>query len=115
MRARCAQLQISKKTVIRKAGQDIFTTARAVEKESLSKLRRSLFGDTKSAAYELFMNRLLFTDDGHDDYVNAEHYVILGNYERDPDRFQAMQDYYAQRDRQRARALLRWYTRRKCS
>src|SRR5579864_6534488 len=78
MRDRFAQLQVSKKTVMRKAGQDIFTTAREVEKESLSKLRRSLFGDAKSAAYELFMNRLLFTDDGHDDYVNAEHYVILG-------------------------------------
>jgi len=93
MRDRFARFQISKKIVMRKAGQDIFTTAREVEKESLSKLRRSLFGDTKSAAYDLFLNRLLFTDDGHDDYVNAEHYVILGNYERDPDRFQAMQDY----------------------
>src|SRR6516225_1812707 len=36
------------------------------------------------------MNRLLFTEDGHDDYLNAEHYVMLGNYERDPDRFQTL-------------------------
>ena len=26
----------------------------------------------------------------HDDYLNAEHYVMLGNFERDPDRFQKM-------------------------
>src|SRR5712671_2370210 len=93
MRDRFARFQISKKTVMRKAGQDIFTTAREVEKESVSKLRRSLFGETNSSTYDLFLNRLVYTDDGRDDHVNAEHYVILGNYERDPDRFQAMLDY----------------------
>ncbi len=93
MRERFAQFQVSKKTVMRKAGQDIFTTSREVEKETLAKLRRSLFGDTAGAAYDLFLNRLTFTEDGRDDYLNAEHYVILGNYERDPDRFQMMLEY----------------------
>jgi hypothetical protein len=92
MRDRFARFQINKKAVLRRAGQDLFVIAREVEKESLIRTRRSLFGDLGAAAYDLFLNRLVFTEDGRDDYLNAEHYVMLGNYERDPDRFQTMQE-----------------------
>src|SRR5438270_10504216 len=92
MRDRFAQFQIAKKTVLRKVGQDLFETLREIEKQSLSKMRRSLFGEEAAASYDLFLNRLLFTEDGRDDYLNAEHYVMLGNYERDSDRFQTMFD-----------------------
>lgn len=90
-RDRFAKFQISKKAVLRKVGQDLFSTVREIEKESLSRMRRSLFGDSQSAAYDLFLNRLLYTEDGRDDYLNAEQYVMLGNYDRDPDRFETMQ------------------------
>ncbi len=90
LRERFARFQISKKAVLRKTGQDLFATMREVDKEALARLRRSLFGDNAAATYDLFLNRLLYTEDGRDDYVNAEHYVMLGNYERDPDRFQTM-------------------------
>ena len=90
-RERFARFQINKKYVLRRAGQDLFLTIRDVEKESLSRTRRSLFGDSALASYDLFLNRLTFTEDGRDDYLNAEHYVMLGNYDRDPDRFQTMQ------------------------
>jgi hypothetical protein len=36
------------------------------------------------------LNRLLFVDDAEDSYLNAEHYVMLGTFERDPDRLEAM-------------------------
>jgi class 3 adenylate cyclase len=91
MRERFAKFQISKKAVLRKVGQDLFATIREIEKESLSRMRRSLFGDAQSSTYDLFLNRLLYTEDGRDDYLNAEQYVMLGNYERDPDRFETMQ------------------------
>lgn len=90
MRERFARFQIQKKIVMRKAGQDLFSTLRENEKEILGKMRRSLFGDEAAGTYELFLNRLVFTEDGRDDSVNAEHYVMLGNYERDPDRFEDM-------------------------
>ncbi|HUQ50051.1 MAG TPA: hypothetical protein VM056_04990 [Terriglobales bacterium] len=93
MRERFARLQVGKKSVLRKAGQEIFNTLREIEKETLARLRRSLFGDTASAAYDLFLNRLLFTSDGGDDFINAEFYVMLGNYDRDPDKFQAMLEF----------------------
>ena len=91
MRERFAKFQISKKAVLRKVGQDLFTTIREIEKESLARMRRSFFGEALSATYDLFLNRLLYTEDGRDDYLNAEQYVMLGNYERDPDRFETMQ------------------------
>lgn len=92
VRDRFARFQINKKTVLRRVGQDLFLTTRDVEKETLSRTRRSLFGDIVPMSYDLFLNRLIFTEDGRDDYLNAEHYVMLGNYERDPDRFQTMQE-----------------------
>ena len=92
VRDRFARFQINKKNVLRRVGQDLFLTMRDVEKETLSRTRRSLFGDIVPMSYDLFLNRLIFTEDGRDDYLNAEHYVMLGNYERDPDRLQTMQE-----------------------
>jgi len=90
LQERFARLQVSKKTVLRKVGEELFRMQRDLEKESLARMRRSLFGDEQASVYEIFLNRLLFTEEGRDDYLNAEHYVMLGNYERDPDRFFAI-------------------------
>lgn len=85
-RERVARYQVNKKHILRKTGQELFETLREAEKETLGRMRRSLVGDEAAAAFELFLNRLLFTEDGRDDYLNAEHYVMIGNYERDLDR-----------------------------
>src|SRR5215472_2516186 len=92
VRERFARFQITKKAILRRAGQDLFSILRDAEKEALGKTRRSLFGETAAAAYDLFMNRLIFTEDGQDNFLNAEHYVMLGNYDNDRDRFQTMQE-----------------------
>src|SRR5215831_4092342 len=96
VRDRFMKFQINKKAVLRRAGQDLFSVLRDVEKETLAKTRRSLLGETAAPAYDLFLNRLLFTEDGQDNYLNAEHYVMLGNYDHDSDRFQTMQEISAQ-------------------
>jgi hypothetical protein len=88
LRERVARYQTSKKSLLRRVGEELFQTLREVEKESLARTRRSLFGEIDDPAYELFQNRLLFVENGRDDFVNAEHYVMLGNFERDPDRLQ---------------------------
>src|SRR5215472_1088090 len=95
-RERFVGLQVNKKTVLRRAGQDLFVVLREAEKESLGRTRRSLFGDTAAAMYELFLNRLIFIEDGQDNLLNAEHYVMLGTYDRDRDRFQTMREIAAQ-------------------
>ena len=114
-RERVAAFQVRKKIILRKTGQDLFETLREIEKETLARTRRSLFGEAKVgetktgearageantgepvsaglASYGLFLNRLAFSEDGRDDYLCAEHYVMLGNWDRDPDRYPHLQD-----------------------
>jgi hypothetical protein len=88
-RERVAAFQVAKKVILRKTGQELFRTLREIEKETLARTRRSLFGNSNSTdeQYKLFLNPLIFTADGCDAYVNAEQYVMLGNFDRDPDRF----------------------------
>ena len=91
-REQVAAFQVGKKIILRKAGQELFQTLQEIEKETLARMRRSLFGEGIKADYRLFINRLLLTEDGRDDYINADHYVMLGNWERDPDRFPRMRE-----------------------
>jgi hypothetical protein len=86
-RERVGEFQVAKKIILRKTGQELFRTLRDIEKETLARTRRSLFGNSSDEIYKLFLNPLAFTEDGHDTYLNAEHYVMLGNFDRDPDRF----------------------------
>ena len=86
-RERVASFQVAKKIILRKTGQELFRILREIEKETLARMRRSLFGNHSEAEYRLFQNPLVFTEDGCDTYLNAEHYVMLGNFDRDPDRF----------------------------
>jgi len=86
-RERVASFQVAKKIILRKTGQELFRILREIEKETLARMRRSLFGNHSEVEYRLFLNPLVFTEDGCDTYLNAEHYVMLGNFDRDPDRF----------------------------
>jgi len=104
-RERVAAFQVRKKIILRKTGQDLFETLREIEKETLARTRRSFFGEAKLGkgrsggsgnsglnSYGVFVNRLAFSEDGRDDYLCAEHYVMLGNWDRDPDRYPRLQD-----------------------
>ena len=95
-REKLAAFQVRKKIILRKTGQEIFETLREVEKSTLARMRRSLFGEeTVSGSYftyPLFVNRLVFSEDGRDDFLCAEHYVMLGNWDRDADRYGRMRE-----------------------
>jgi hypothetical protein len=82
-----ATFQVRKKIIQRKAGQEIFRLLREIEKETLARTRRSLFGETPNDPYRLFLNPLILTEDGRDDYLCAEHYYMFGNFDKDPDTF----------------------------
>jgi hypothetical protein len=82
-----ASFQVRKKIIQRKAGQEIFRLLREIEKETLARTRRSLFGDPANDCYRLFLNPLILTEDGRDDYLCAEHYYMFGNFGKDPDTF----------------------------
>ena len=92
LRESFARFQLNKRAVLRKCGQDLYETLREIEKETVGHMRRSIFGEAESEAYELFLNRLIFSEDGRDDFIKAEHYVMLGNYDKDPDRLPVLRD-----------------------
>ena len=87
-----ASFQVRKKIIQRKAGQEIFRLLREIEKETLARTRRSLFGETASDCYRLFLNPLILTEDGRDDYLCAEHYYMFGNFDKDPDTFSVLRE-----------------------
>jgi len=81
-----ASFQIAKKNILRQAGQDLLRTLLEIEKENLSTMRRSYFGNA-AADYQIFLNRLSFLEENRDSYLAAEHYVLIGGFDNDPDSF----------------------------
>jgi len=90
IKARLSELQASRRSVVRRMGQQVAQILADVEDNTIAKTRRALFGEDFATYYELCKNRLIFLDGGKDDVFFLEHYVLLGNYAKDPDRFEAM-------------------------
>lgn len=90
IKARLSELQASRRALVRRAGQQVAQILAEVEENSIAKTRRALFGEDFAPYYELCKNRMIFLDGGKDDLFFLENYVLLGNYVRDRDRFEAM-------------------------
>src|SRR2546421_425745 len=94
IKARLSELQSARRSVIRRVGQQVARIVIDVEDNVIAKTRRALFGEDFAPYYELCKNRLIFLDGGKDDVFFLEHYILLGNYARDPDRFEAMDELF---------------------
>ena len=94
IKSRLSELQSARRSVMRSVGQQVAQIVVDVEENVVSKARRALFGDDFAPLYDLLKNRLVFLDGGKDDIFFLEHYVLLGNYVRDPDRFEAMDELF---------------------
>ena len=90
IKAKLSELQSSRRSVLRAVGQQVAQMVVDAEENVVCKARRALFGEDFAALYDLLKNRIIFLDGGKDDSYFLEHYVLLGNYVRDPDRFEAM-------------------------
>ena len=90
IKAKLSELQSARRKVIRAVGQQVAQMVVDAEENVISKARRALFGEDFASLYELLKNRLIFLDGGKDDVFFLEQYVLLGNYVRDPDRFEVM-------------------------
>jgi hypothetical protein len=86
VRSKIAEAQADRKNVIRQVGDTLFRIWREIEETILARSRRALFGDGFNEPYDLLQNRFLFAE-GNDDQMLLEHYVLLGNFMNDPDRF----------------------------
>ncbi len=91
-KATLAEFQADRKNIFRQVGLQLYGALSELEDGVLAKARRALFGDSYIPVYELLSNRLLFVEGGRDDLVLLEHYVLLGNFARDPDRFEVFED-----------------------
>jgi hypothetical protein len=90
IKARLAELQADRRNLFRKAGQHVFQAIQEIEDNTLSKARKALFGEEACASYEILNDRLAFVEGGRDDVLFLEQYVLLGNYQRDPDRHETI-------------------------
>jgi len=90
IKARLSEMQSARRDVLRLIGQLVAQIVIDLEENVIAKARRALFGEEFGPYYEILKNRLVFLDGGKDDFYFLEHYVLLGNYSRDPDRFEAM-------------------------
>ncbi len=82
-----ASFQIAKKRILRQVGQELFRILREIEREAMANMRRSLFGEQRDADYQLFLHQFIFLEESRDSYLAAEHYVLIGGFENDPDSF----------------------------
>ena len=88
IKARLAELQANRRNLFRTVGQHVYQAILDLEENSLGRSRKALFGDEAAAAYDILNNRLAFVENGKDDVLFLEQYVLLGNYIRDQDRFE---------------------------
>ena len=90
MKARLAELQADRRRIFRLVGQQVHQILVEVEENNLCKSRRALFGEDFSEIYDLLKSRLVFVEGGKDDTLFLEQYVLLGNYQKDQDRFETI-------------------------
>ncbi len=90
IKAKLSEMQSARRDVLRLIGQTVAQILIDIEESVIVKSRRALFGEEFASYYEILKNRLVFLDGGKDDFFFLEHYILLGNYARDPDRFEAI-------------------------
>ncbi len=88
IKARLAELQADRRNLFRKTGLHVYQAIQEIEENTLGKSRKALFGEEGAASYDIVNNRLAFVEGGRDDVLFLEQYVLLGNYQRDQDRFE---------------------------
>ncbi len=88
LKSRLAEIQAGRRDVYRQVGKHLYQIWSDIEETSLARSRKALFGDEAGGAYQILNNRLIFVEGGRDDRLFLEHYVLLGNYQKDSDRFE---------------------------
>lgn len=100
IKARLSELQSARRAVVRGVGQQVAQIVADAEENVMGKTRRALFGEDFASYYELLKNRIVYLDGGKDDLYFLQNYVLLGNYVRDPDRFEVMDGLFQELMRQ---------------
>jgi hypothetical protein len=91
LKARLAELQAGRRNIFHQVGQHVWQVLADLEESHIRRARNALFGEDHGAAYEILSNRLAFVESGRHDFLFLDHYVLLGNYQQDPDRLEAFE------------------------
>ena len=91
LRSRLAELQADRRNVYRNVGQQLYQILAEIDDALLAKSRHALFGDAHAGVYAVLRNRLVFVEGGKDDQLFLDHYVMVGNFVRDADRFEVIE------------------------
>ena len=83
-----SNFQKNKKLILLRGSRELLDLIQDVRNDVVRKTRESFFGSAASAPHAVLQNPLLFTDEGRDDFLYLQHYCMLGNFQRDPDRFE---------------------------
>jgi class 3 adenylate cyclase len=85
--------QTLRKFIFRLVAGELQRTVNEVQADAVRKTRESFFGPEAANWRQYFSNPLLYADNGRDDYTHLEKYVMVSNYNRDPDRFESIEDW----------------------
>lgn len=96
LRSRITEYQSSKRAVLREVGESLYQIFEELEETRLRTARAALFGSEFFDFYRVVRNRQVFLENPNDAVVNLEHYVMLGQYARDTDYEEGVQDLLAE-------------------
>jgi hypothetical protein len=86
------EIQANRRNVYRLAGQALYQMLEEIEGNTIRKTRRALFGEEFASRYDVLNNRLVFVEGFRDDLLFLEQYVVIGNYIKDPDRIEQIEE-----------------------
>ncbi|MBI4459774.1 MAG: hypothetical protein HY648_06925 [Acidobacteria bacterium] len=95
-----SNFQKDKKMILRHVSGELLWMIQEVREDVIRKTRESFFGPDSSEPHAAFSTPLVFTEDGKDDFLYLDHYVMLGNFQRDPDRLEIVDE--------QVRTFLQW-------
>jgi len=75
----------AKRIIFCRAGRQLLDVIDEVRGDVVRKTRESFFGAEASEPPAFFSNPVIFTEDGKNEYVSLDNYIMLGNFERDRD------------------------------
>src|SRR5258708_1987323 len=87
-------MQANRRDTYRQVGQHLYQIWAELEETGIARARKALFGEEASGSYGMFTNRLLFVEGGRDDRIDLDYYVMLGNYHKDVDRIEIIDDVF---------------------
>lgn len=100
LRETFSDFQANKKNSCRRVSGELLMLANEVQAGAVRKTRQSFFGAEAGEWFIYFSNPLAFTENGRDDYIHLAKYVMLGNFNRDPDLYESVEQWL--------KAMLQW-------